>query len=128
MKNLNLPINHWYILGIVVLYLGLGQITFAANVGRFQEVSHAQIRGVLVEVPLRVVVSELQENLELEFIVAEEELDRPISVQLSGETFLKGLPKIFSSWDYALQRDEHGQVRKIYLVRKTPKRGDDRLD
>jgi hypothetical protein len=84
----------------------------------FQQIHQTGTTGVLINVPLRDVLSKLLESLGVDYVVAEEELDKPVSVKLSGETLVEALPKILSFWDYALQTDRYGNVRHIYVVKK----------
>ena len=105
--------------GTIVFLLGFGKLSLAEKQEGFQQIHQNGITGVLLNVPLRDVLSQLQENLNVDYVVAKEELDKPVSVELSGENFIEALPKILSSWDYALQTDRHGKVRRIYIVKKS---------
>jgi len=108
------------ILVISVLLFGLWDVGSGANREGFQQIQQDSITGVLSNVPLRDVLTQLQESLGFEYVVPEEELDTPISIELSGDSFLEALPKILSAWDYAVQTDQHGNVQHIYVVKKLP--------
>ena len=84
----------------------------------FEEISYNHISGTLENVPLGIVLEELQQNLKFEFFVPEEELDQPIFVELSGEPIGEALAKILSSWDYAIQTDDRGTIQRVYVVKK----------
>ena len=105
----------------VIFLILLGAVDFAlgARSEGFQIIHQNEIRGVLINVPLREVLSHFEKRLGVDSVVEEDELDTPISVELSGETLVKALPKILSAWDYALQTDEQGNVRRIFIVRKS---------
>ena len=106
------------ILLLNLLVLGNGSIGFASETHPLIQIQQERITGVLTQVPLRTVLEQLQEKLAIEYVVPREELDRPISANLVGETVPKALSKILAPWDYALQIDQQGRVRQVFVVAK----------
>ena len=106
------------ILLFIVLALGHGGIGIASEAHSLLQIQKDRITGVLTQVPLRAVLEQLQEKLGIESVVPEEELDRLISANLTGEPVIKSLSKILALWDYAVQVDPEGRVYKIFVVAK----------
>jgi hypothetical protein len=100
------------------LILGIGGVGVAAETHAVLQIHGDRITGVLNQVPLRRVLGQLQEKLAIEYVVPGEELDKPVSANLSGEPVPKALSKILASWDYALQVDQQGRVHQIFVVSK----------
>ena len=105
------------------LVVGNGALGVASEAHSQLQFQGDRITGVLSQVPLRTVLEELQEKLAIEYVVPEEELDKPVSANLAGEPVIKALSKILASWDYALQVDQQGRVHQIFVVAKTAKTG-----
>jgi hypothetical protein len=100
------------------LILGYGSIGVASDAHSLLQIQKDRITGVLTQVPLRTVLEQLQEKLAIEYVVPEEELDKPVSANLTGESVVKSLSKILALWDYALQVDQQGRVHQIFVVAK----------
>jgi hypothetical protein len=100
------------------LVLGNGGLGLASTAHSPLEIQGDRITGVLMQVPLRTVLARIQEKLAIEYVVPEEELDRLVSANLTGEPVIKSLSKILASWDYALQVDHLGRVHQIFVVAK----------
>jgi len=100
------------------LVLGNGGLGVASETHSLLQIQGDRITGVLSQVPLRTVLEQLQEELAIEYVVPGEELDKPVSANLAGESVSKALSKILASWDYALQVDQQGRVHQIFVVAK----------
>jgi hypothetical protein len=100
------------------LVLGNGALGVASEAHSQLQFQGDRITGVLSQVPLRTVLEELQEKLAIEYVVPGEELDKPVSANLAGEPVVKALSRILASWDYALQVDQQGRVRQIFVAAK----------
>ena len=100
------------------LVLGNGGVGVASEAHVLLQIHGDRITGVLNQVPLRLVLEQLQEKLAIEYVVPGEELNKAVSVNLGGEPVTKALSKILASWDYALQVDQQGKVHQIFVVAK----------
>ena len=100
------------------LILGNGGVGVASETPFRLQVQGDRITGVLSQVPLRTVLEKLQQKLAIEYVVPEEELDRLVSANFTGEPVIKALSKILTPWDYALQVDQEGRVHQIFVVAK----------
>jgi len=100
------------------LVLGNGGIGVASETHSLLQIQGDRITGVLSQVPLRTVLEQLQQKLAIEYVVPEEELDKPVSANLADEPVGKALSKILASWDYALQVNQQGRVHQIFVVAK----------
>jgi len=100
------------------LVLGNGGLGEASETQSLLQIQRDRITGVLTQVPLGKVLEQLQEKLAIEYVVPGEELDKPVSANLTGESVIKTLSKILVSWDYAFQVDQQGKVNKIFVVDK----------
>jgi len=100
------------------LVLGNGGPAIASETHSLLQIQGDRITGVLSQVPLRMVLEQLQEKLAIEYVVPGEELDKPVSANLADEPVIKALSKILASWDYALQVDQQGRVHQIFVVAK----------
>jgi hypothetical protein len=100
------------------LVLGTEGIGVASETHSLLQIQGDRITGVLTQVPLRMVLEQLQEKLAIEYVVPGEELDRPVSANLVAETASKALSKILASWDYALQVDQQGRVQQVFVAAK----------
>lgn len=109
------------ILLLSVLVLGTGGLGVASEAHSLLQIQGDRITGVLTQVPLRMVLEQLQEKLAIKYVVPGEELDKPVSANLAGEPVTIALSKILASWDYALQVDQQGKVHQIFVV--APKMG-----
>jgi len=106
------------ILLLSLLILGNGGLGVASETPPLLQIQRDRITGVLTQVPLRMVLEQLQEQLAIEYVVPEEELDKLVSANLAGEPVIKALSKILAPWDYALQIDQQGRVHQIFVVAK----------
>jgi len=106
------------ILLLSLLVLGTGGLGVASEAPSLLQIQGDRITGVLTQVPLRMVLKQLKEKLAIEYVVPEEELDKPVSANLAGEPVIKTLSKVLASWDYALQVDQQGRVHQIFVVAK----------
>ncbi len=107
--------------GIVLLswlILGNGGVGVASEPPFRLQVQGDRLTGVLSQVSLRTVLEKLQQKLAIEYVVPEEELDRLVSANFTGEPVIKALSKILTHWDYALQVDHEGRVHQIFVVAK----------
>ncbi len=100
------------------LVLGNGGLGVASTTPALLHIQGDRITGVLSQVPLRTVLEQLHEKLAIKYVVLGEELDKPVSANLSGEPVTTSLSKILASWDYALQLDQQGRVQQIFVVAK----------
>jgi len=106
------------ILLFIMLVLGHGGIGMASETHSLLHIQRDRITGVLTQVPLRMVLGQLQEKLAIDSVVPEEELDKLVSANLAGEPVIKALSKILAPWDYALQVGLEGRVHQIFVVAK----------
>ncbi len=100
------------------LVLGNGSLGIASETHSPLGIQRDRISGVLTQVPLRMILDQLQEKLAINYVAPREELDKPVSVNLTGEPVSNALSKILASWDYALQVDQQGTVHQIFVVAK----------
>jgi len=101
-----------------LLILGNGGLGVASETHILLQIQRDRITGVLTQVPLRTVLEQLQKKLAIEYVVPEEELDKPVSANFADESVSKVLSKILAPWDYALQIDQQGRVHQIFVVAK----------
>ncbi len=100
------------------MLLANGSLVFASETRSQLKITGDSIAGVLIKVPLHVVLEELREKLVIEFDVPQEERDKLISANLTGESVKKSLSKILSPWDYAFQVNGQGRVQQVFVVSK----------
>jgi len=111
----------WIVSGMLLcswLVLGNGGVGVASTKYPMLQIHGNRITGVLRQVPLRTVLARLREKLAIEYVVSNEELDKPVSANFAGELVTNALSKILASWDYALQVDQQGRVQQIFVVTK----------
>jgi hypothetical protein len=102
---------------------GNGGFGLATTVSEPLQIHHESVTGSVVQVPLRLIFDQFQEQLGIVYKAPKEELDKHVSVNLHGESVPQALAKILAQWDYALTRDPAGRVQEIFVVRKIPLRG-----
>ncbi len=100
------------------LILGNGGVGVASETPFRLQIQGDRITGVLNHIPLRTVLEKLKQKLAIEYVVPEEELDRLVSANFTGEPVIKALSKILTTWDYALQVDQERGVHQIFVVAK----------
>ena len=98
------------------LVLGSGGFVVASTTSSTLQIHGDRITGMLREVPLHNVLNQLQEKLDIAYVVPREELGKPISASFSGEMVSDSLSKILAPWDYALQVNQQGKVQYIFVV------------
>jgi len=106
------------ILFLSVLVLGSGTLAIASTANSMLQIQGDRITGVLRQVPLRVVLEQLQEKLAIEYLATGKELDKLVSGNFSDESLPKALSRILASWDYALKVDQQGRVKQIFVLAK----------
>jgi len=68
--------------------------------------------------PLQIILDQFHEQLGIAYKASKEELEKPVSVELYGESVEAALAKILAPWDYALQADAAGRIQQVFVVRK----------
>jgi hypothetical protein len=77
-----------------------------------------RLTGHLSQVPLRIVLEQLQKQLGIIYEVPAGELDTVISVDLEQEPIVPALGKILAPWDYAFTMNAGGHLRFLYITPK----------
>jgi len=68
--------------------------------------------------PLQIILDQFHEQLGIDYNASKEALDKPVSVELYGESVEAALAKILAQWDYAFQSDAAGRIQQVFVVRK----------
>lgn len=99
---------------------GHGGIGLASMVIGSLQIQHESVTGSVMQLPLRIILDQFQEQLGIAYQAPKEELEQRVSVALHGESLPQALAKILAPWDYALTIDPAGRVQEIFVVRKIP--------
>jgi len=122
-KGGGIPFSYWLGLGLFLANWGIegpeGQSWAAQGSGPLT-IEQARVSGTVSQVPLRVVLDQLQEQLGIAYTAAPEDLAKPVSVVLHQVSVPQALEKLLATWDYALQRDHTGRIRQLFVVKKNP--------
>lgn len=103
--------------------VGNGGVGLASMVIGPLQIHHERVTGSVIQLPLRIILDQFQEQLGVEYQAPKEELEQCVSVDLHGESLPQALAKILAQWDYALTIDPSGRVQEIFVVRKIPTGG-----
>jgi len=119
LKKINVPLVMWMFL-VSLFLVGHGGFGLASMVIGPLQVHHESVTGSVIQLPLRILLDQFQEQLGIAYQAPKEELEQRVSVVLHGESLPQALAKILAPWDYALTIDPAGRVQEIFVVRKIP--------
>ena len=71
------------------------------------------------QVPLKTILSKIQEKITLEFKIYKDHLELPISVSFQSLTLQKGIQRILHGVNYACIFDPDGKIKKIIILPET---------
>jgi len=122
-KGVGNHVRYWLSLGLFLANWGLGgpesQSWAVSGLGPLT-IEQTRVSGTVSQVPLRVLLDQLQEQLGIIYTATPEELAKPVSVVLHQMSVPQALEKMLATWDYALQRDHMGRIRQLFVVKKNP--------
>jgi hypothetical protein len=101
-------------------FVGHGGFGLASMVNGPLQIHQESVTGRVLQLPLRSILDQFQEQLGIAYQAPKEELEERVSIDLQGESLPQALAKILAPWDYALTIDPAGRVQEIFVVRKIP--------
>jgi hypothetical protein len=81
-------------------------------------VDSGRLTAQLIQVTLRTVLSQLHDQLGINYVAPDAELGKVLSVTLQKEPLSRALSKILAPWDYAFTLDAAGQIKTLYVMAK----------
>ena len=115
--------NALLVVGVFFVSLSLvgnDGVGWASRVNGPLQIHQESVTGRVLQLPLRRILDQFQEQLGIAYQAPKEELEERVSIDLQGESLPQALAKILAPWDYALTRDPAGRVQEIFVVRKIP--------
>lgn len=107
--------------GVIFLILSLvgqGGSGWASNAQEPLKIQQGRVTGTVLQLPLQIILEQLQSELGLTYKASEGELEKLVSVDLKEEPLEQALAKILATWDYALQMDRAGKILQVFVVGK----------
>ena len=98
--------------------VGHGGVGVASAESGPLQIDHESVSGTVTHMPLQIILDQFHEQLGIAYKASKEELDKPVSVELYGESVEAALAKILAPWDYAFQADAAGRIQQVFVVRK----------
>ena len=118
-KKINVPLlMGMFLVGLSIV--GNDGVGLASTVNGPLQIHQESVTGRVLQLPLRSILDQFQEQLGIAYQAPEEELEERVSFDLQGESLPQALAKILAPWDYALSIDPAGRLREIFVVRKIP--------